>query len=231
MIKSQHYYQGGQEGVLNFLPPIPCITGPRPFFLAFLPQWGISGKSWWGCATQFSKSWSYFRRKLSLSTPVFRPKITYICLKFISNSHVILLSCSFGIKMTNTFVHSRSSLENHSWFQTKMCKVYTLFQTAPRQYIPIWLLKGSTIPLDFFQLQNITRKLWLPALLELPPLISLLQSILLGSLYPPDSYPSCCLSFWVPYPPLTHIPPAAYSSGFPIPPNSYPSCCLSFWGP
>ena len=104
------------------------------------------------------------------------------------------------------------------------------------------------LPLDLFQLQNITRKLWLPALLELRPLISLLQPILLGSL-----------------PPLTHIPPAAYPSGLPTPPSltsllqpillgflpptplislllpilqcslsppqPYPSCCLSFWAP
>ena len=75
------------------------------------------------------------------------------------------------------------------------------------------------LPLEFFQLQNITCKLWLPVLLELPPPISILQSILLGSLPPPPhSHPSCCLSFWVPYPPLpTHIPPAAYPSGLPKP--------------
>ena len=90
-------------------------------------------------------------------------------------------------------------------------------------------------PLDFFQLQNITHKLWLPAVLELPPLISLLQPILLGSLPPPHklisfllpillgslpppphSYPSFSLSFWAPYP-LTHIPPATYPSGLPNP--------------
>ena len=58
------------------------------------------------------------------------------------------------------------------------------------------------LPLDLFQLQSITRKLWLPALLELRPLISLLQPILLGSLPPPP----------------THIPPAAYPSGLPTPP-------------
>ena len=156
---------GGTGRGLNFLPPVPCITGSRPFFLAFLPQWGISGKSWWGCATQFSKSWSYFRRKLSLSTPVFRSKITYICLKFISNSHVILLSCSFGIKMTNTFIHSRSSLENHSWFQTKMCKVYSLFTdwngpiTLPFEAVHTYMASKREyhprgfLPIDFFQLQ------------------------------------------------------------------------------
>ena len=73
--------------------------------------------------------------------------------------------------MTNMFIYSRSSFENHSWFQTKMCKVYTLFQTetaaitlsfeavhtymaSKREFNP-W----GFLPLDFFQLQNITRKL------------------------------------------------------------------------
>ena len=36
---------------------------------------------------------------------------------------------SFGIETTNTFVHFRSSLENHIRLQTKMGKVYTRFQT------------------------------------------------------------------------------------------------------
>ena len=31
--------------------------------------------------------------------------------------------------MINTFIHSRSSPENHTRFQTKMGKVYTRFQT------------------------------------------------------------------------------------------------------
>ena len=39
-------------------------------------------------------------------------------------------SYSFGIETVNTFIHSRSSLENHTRFQTKMGKVYiTRFQT------------------------------------------------------------------------------------------------------
>ena len=33
------------------------------------------------------------------------------------------------LKQMNTFIHSRSSLENHTRFQTKMGKVYTCFQT------------------------------------------------------------------------------------------------------
>ena len=43
------------------------------------------------------------------------------------------LSCSFGIETINTFVHSRSSLKNHTRFQTKMGEVYTRFQTKTAQ--------------------------------------------------------------------------------------------------
>ena len=46
------------------------------------------------------------------------------------------------------FTHSRSSLKNHTRFQTKMDKVYTRFQTKTKQkpynplvrHIPVWLL-------------------------------------------------------------------------------------------
>ena len=43
------------------------------------------------------------------------------------------LSCSFGIETINTFVHSRSSVKNHTRFQTKMGEVYTRFQTKTAQ--------------------------------------------------------------------------------------------------
>ena len=45
-------------------------------------------------------------------------------------------SYSLGIETINTFIHSRSSLKNHTRFQTKMGKVYTRFQTktAPKPY-------------------------------------------------------------------------------------------------
>ena len=36
----------------------------------------------------------------------------------------LFLSYSFGIETINTFIHSHSSLENHTQFQTKMGKVY-----------------------------------------------------------------------------------------------------------
>ena len=40
---------------------------------------------------------------------------------------------AFGTDMINTFIHSRSSLKNHTRFQTKMGKVYTRFQTSTAQ--------------------------------------------------------------------------------------------------
>ena len=63
------------------------------------------------------------------------------------------LSLSVKIETINTFVHSRSSLENHTRFQTKMSKVYTRFQTKTAQnpyplgrHIPIWFIYGSNPP-------------------------------------------------------------------------------------
>ena len=50
-------------------------------------------------------------------------------------------------------MHSRSSLENHTRFQTKMGKMYNRFQTKTAkkpyplgQHIPIWLILGNTLP-------------------------------------------------------------------------------------
>ena len=58
---------------------------------------------------------------------------------------------SFGIETRNRLIHSRSSLENHTRFLTKMGKVYTRFQTKTAQkpyslgrHIPIRLVQGST---------------------------------------------------------------------------------------
>ena len=64
----------------------------------------------------------------------------------------LLRSYSFGIATINTFIHSRSSLVNHTRFQTKIGKVFTqggvyLFsdRKGPKPYpsrpqIPIWLI-------------------------------------------------------------------------------------------
>ena len=45
----------------------------------------------------------------------------------------LFLSYSFGIETINTFIHSRSSLENHTRFKTKIGEVYTPFQTRTAQ--------------------------------------------------------------------------------------------------
>ena len=45
----------------------------------------------------------------------------------------LFLSFSFAIETRNTFIHSCSSLENHTRFQTKMGKGYTRFQTKIAQ--------------------------------------------------------------------------------------------------
>ena len=79
-------------------------------------------------------------------------------LKSISNSHIIFLSYLFGIETTETFTRSHSSLENHTRFQTKMCKVYSRFQTetAHKPYplgggggcgnMPFWLMLVGEYP-------------------------------------------------------------------------------------
>ena len=74
--------------------------------------------------------------------------------KCMSNSHILTISCSFRIETINTFIHSRSSLENHTgWFQTKMGKVYTRFQTKKgpkttpfREAHTIWPKEGDPPP-------------------------------------------------------------------------------------
>ena len=49
----------------------------------------------------------------------------------------LFLSYSFGIETINTFIQSRSSLENHTRFQSKMGKVYTRFQTTKWRKNPV----------------------------------------------------------------------------------------------
>ena len=43
------------------------------------------------------------------------------------------LSYSFGIETTNTLIHNRSSLVNHTRFQRKMSKIFSRFQTKTAQ--------------------------------------------------------------------------------------------------
>ena len=79
------------------------------------------------------------------STPAFRPGLwAEIILSLLRwegkqknslNPFRIFLSFlySFGIETITTFIHSLSSLENHTRFQTKMEKVYTRLQTKTAQ--------------------------------------------------------------------------------------------------
>ena len=124
------------------------------------PRGGTPGNSWWGCAARFSKSWPYFRPKHVIfhtcfqtrpltSIPVFRPGLqAEIMLSLLRLERqqknalnpfrigtFLFLSYSFGIELINMFIHSRSSLENHTRFQTKMTNVYTYtrFQTKTAQ--------------------------------------------------------------------------------------------------
>ena len=39
------------------------------------------------------------------------------------------------METTNTFAHSRSSLENRTWFQTTVGNIYTLFQTETEKIL------------------------------------------------------------------------------------------------
>ena len=100
---------------------------------------------------------------MSFFTPVFRPGLLEImslllrlktARKKISKNTFririfLFMTCSFGTVMINTFIHSRSSLETHTRFQTKMGKVQT--KTTPKPYpwgrhILIWLIWGYPPP-------------------------------------------------------------------------------------
>ena len=45
----------------------------------------------------------------------------------------LFLPYSFGIETMNTFIQSRSSLKNHTRFQTKLGKAYTRFESKTVQ--------------------------------------------------------------------------------------------------
>ena len=104
-----------------------------------------------------------FQTRPLKSIPVFRPGLqSEIMLSFLRLEHkhkdssnsfrfsiFFFLSYSFGIETIKTFIHSRSSPENHTRFQTKMGKVYTRFQTKTAQnpypmgrHVPHSLYKG-----------------------------------------------------------------------------------------
>ena len=113
---------------------------------------GTPGNSWWGCAARFSKSLPDFGPKKYNFPHPFSDQTSKIhtCFqtwplgtnyvivskkffKFISNSHSFL---SFLLiwNWNDKYVHRlRSSLKNHTRFQTKMAKVSARFQTKTAQ--------------------------------------------------------------------------------------------------
>ena len=111
------------------------------------------GNSWSGCVVRSPNPWPYFRPKNVIfytrfqTWPLGRDYVINMASNTFRTRVFLFPSYSFGIGTINTFIRSRSSLENHTRFQTKMAKVYTSFQTKKAQksnplgrHIPIWLI-------------------------------------------------------------------------------------------
>ena len=95
---------------------------------------GTPGNSRWGFAARFSKSWPYFRPKNVIFHTRFQTRpvgrnyfiITWIraqtkkFFKSISNSHVSPFLVLIWNWKDKEFMNSRSSLENHTQFQSKL---------------------------------------------------------------------------------------------------------------
>ena len=118
------------------------------------PCWGLVRVrvrvSWLGYLVSDQKMSFFhtrFRTQHLKSIPVFRPGHLELMssllrlghqqkdfLKSVLNFHhlvLLFLSYSFGVQMTNTFIHSQSSLVNHTQFQTKRAKSIPVF--TPKQ--------------------------------------------------------------------------------------------------
>ena len=134
-------------------------------YISLAPGGGTPRNSLCGCVARLSKSWPYFRPKNVIFhtrfqtrplkfIPVFRPGLKLLKLERKQNNSsnafririFLCRSYSSGIETITTFIRSRSSLENHTRFQTKMGKVCTCFQTKKAQkpyplerHILIWL--------------------------------------------------------------------------------------------
>ena len=113
------------------------------------------GNSWWGCATQFSKSWPYFRpKKCHFHTRFQTWHLKKLChhivrlqrqqkdfsiIWSISNEHISLLSFSFGIETINTFICSSSFLENHTFMiPDQNGRTTPIFISKPSKNHTLW---------------------------------------------------------------------------------------------
>ena len=118
------------------------------------PGGGTPGNSCWGCTSRFSKSWTYIRPKNAISLtlfqtrplksiPVFRTGLQAEIMSSLlslgrkqKNSwnafriHIFLFrSYLLGIERINTFIHSRSSLENQPNSRPKWAKSIPVFRS------------------------------------------------------------------------------------------------------
>ena len=117
-----------------------CVTESN-----LLPRGGYSWESLVGAKNVIFHT--RFQTRPLKSTPVFRPGLQAEIMssllrlerkqKNYSNPFRIRiflrLSFTFGIETINTFIHSRSSLENHTRSQTKIGKICTRFQIKRRK--------------------------------------------------------------------------------------------------
>ena len=97
----------------------PCILFPGG-------EGGTPGNSWWGCIQMLTL---FQTKKCHFSHPFSDLASKKLCRHYLDwntnkNDFLIytflFLSYSFGIDRINTFIHSCSSLENHTRFQTKI---------------------------------------------------------------------------------------------------------------
>ena len=144
-------------------------VGPCPVLLSLrrvTERWRYSLEFFVVCAARLFKSWPYFRPKMSFSCfqtrplksiSVFRPGIMSSLLRlerkqkdFIKSifefALLLSFSYSFGVEKPNMFIHSRSSFENYTRFQTKMGTASTRFRTETGQGPN---LLGLHIPIRF----------------------------------------------------------------------------------
>ena len=133
-----------------------------------VPESDIPDNFWWACAARFFKSFPYFhyftlknvifhprfQARSKKSIPLLRPgrgriqtRVQTIYFKIHFVFAYSLLSDLFGTETINTFIDSRSFLENHTRCQTTTSKICTRFQTETVQkpyplgrHILIWFI-------------------------------------------------------------------------------------------
>ena len=133
----------------------------------FNPFPGGGGYSWEflvGVCRPVLQSLTLFQTKkyhfpYSFSYLSFRHKLCYHWLSLERKQNksnpvrILFLSYLFGIETLNTFIYSRSSLENHTRFQTKVGKVYTIHPFYFIKVVDRFSSKFDAIWQKLYQLQ------------------------------------------------------------------------------